>query len=593
MPTSISFIAPDSSTALDQAASTLGPGPWLVIAPHDDDAILGMGLAIRAATLAGMEVHIAVVTDGRMGWNDPAERDTLVAVRAAELQAACRVIGVPDERLHHLGFPDGSLHLHQGCRPDADGGGLGRALTRVFRTVRPGAIFCATAADLHPDHRYTASETAMAAAWASGPIWQELGKPITAPRMWHYAVYCEFPQAPDCQIVGAPAHLSAKLSALACFVSQPFIDAMVAAVRANGAVEYLREVTVLPYRPSAYAALFSPACNSPVGNSPVGNSPVGQSITGKDTILRDDADMVLAGLDAWQAWPALNAAIAHPLRLVGEGSSRLFVAGFARHLAHRFGVPLTLDAIGGRAADAARRNVAELIVSNSGATRELIEHVDAQSAPLRLALLGLGNGPLVQRIAERRVVLPHPERAVAATASVFLQAFTLGAAIAAQAGAPIPVAALHAAVAEILSADVPEVLTAALSSIRRIWWSDSESGVADELALKTAELCGLPGIAAPGTLALHGLEEIFSPGDCVIWLCPDQRDAPLRAKIAQSTATLHIDLTQAWPLPVDVGPWNELLLLVQGWRVLGDCAVRLGRDPAKPNRARKVGNPLP
>lgn len=549
----------------------LGPGPWLVIAPHDDDAQIGMGMTIHAAVAAGIEVHIAVVTDGRMGWDDPADREQLVKTRAEEMTRASATLGVPADHLHPLGFPDGSLHLHQGCRPDAEGGGLGRVLTRLFRTVRPGTVFCATEADLHPDHRYTASETAMALAWASGAIWRELGTPIDVPRLWHYAVYCDFPHAPQCRVTANAAAMQAKINSLACFASQPFIADMVARLRADGPVEFFGEMSLRPYRPEHYARLF------PVGST--------------DTVLRADAAMVIEGLDAWQPWPALEAALAHPLRLVGEGSSRLFVAGFARHLLRTMGVQIPFDSCGGRSADAGSPT-AELIVSNSGATRELVEHIDAYPALQRLALLGLGDGPIAQRIPERRVVLPRPETAVAATASVFLQAFTLGAAIATQAGIAVPMASLRQAVVDLLDVPIPEALQSALVGTRRIWWADAETGIADELALKTAELCGLLGIAAPGTMALHGLEEVFQDGDRVIWLHADARDAALREKVAATTGTPQIILPDLWPLP-DLGVWRELLLLVQGWRLLGHGAAALGRDPAKPTRARKVGNPLP
>lgn len=562
-----------ASTPSTDLTATLGAGPWLVIAPHDDDAQIGMGMTIHAAVQAGIEVHIAIVTDGRMGWDDPAGRDALIATRAAEMEQASLAVGVPRERLHCLGFADGSLHLHQGCRMEGAGesGGMGRVLTRVLREIRPGAVFCATEADLHPDHRYTATETAMALAWASGAIWRELGEPITSPRLWHYAVYCDFPTVPDVQVRGDMANHQAKLDAMAAFVSQPFINDLVERLRVDGPVEYLAEQTVTPYRPAHYASLF-PA-------------------TTDDAVLRADARMVLEGLQQHQPWPALEAALAAPLRLVGEGSSRLFVAGFARQLLRLGGMPIAFDACGGRAAEACPGGT-ELIVSNSGATRELVEHIDAHPKVSRLALLGLDHGPIAQRITERRIVLPRPERAVAATASVFLQAYTLGAAIAARQKLAVPVAELRAAVATLLGMSLPTAVSAALVGARRIWWADAETGVADELALKTAELCGLPGIAAPGTMALHGLEEIFQPGDCVLWLHADPRDDALRQQVATTTNTPQVILPTLWPLP-DLGVWRELLLLVQGWRILGELATTLGRDPAKPNRARKVGNPLP
>ena len=238
-------------------AAAIGPGPWLVVAPHDDDAVLGLGATIAAASAAGIAVHVAVLTDGAMGYDRPEDAPALVATRAGELRAALRELGVGPEAVHELGFPDGQLQRERGCRPDAQGGGIGRRLVRVMRQVKPGAVFVCTAADLHPDHQAAAPETAIASCWASSPIWRELGAPIAAPREWHYAVYCAFPRPPELQIAAAPADFAAKLRALRRFVSQPFIDAMVARLEADGPVEHLAAATWSPYRPALSRSLFS------------------------------------------------------------------------------------------------------------------------------------------------------------------------------------------------------------------------------------------------------------------------------------------------------------------------------------------------
>ena len=46
-----------------QLASAFGAGPWLLIAPHDDDFILGAGLLVLAAQAQGLPLHVAVATD--------------------------------------------------------------------------------------------------------------------------------------------------------------------------------------------------------------------------------------------------------------------------------------------------------------------------------------------------------------------------------------------------------------------------------------------------------------------------------------------------------------------------------------------------
>jgi len=235
----------------------LGPGPWVIVSPHDDDAILGAGATLAAARAEGIDVHVVVVTDGRMGWNDPREKEHLVSVREGELRRAFGMLGIRDSALHLLNFADGSLHLERGCRPDERGAGVGRALTRVFRATLARAVFCCTHADIHPDHRVTAEETEIAATWASGAIWQELGAPLGDVKQWAYAVYCEFPQAPEVQVITDPVHHRAKINALRCFESQPFINSMTARLEEDGPVEYFANVGLPPYRPKRYATLFT------------------------------------------------------------------------------------------------------------------------------------------------------------------------------------------------------------------------------------------------------------------------------------------------------------------------------------------------
>ncbi|MFW5828891.1 MAG: PIG-L deacetylase family protein, partial [Planctomycetota bacterium] len=368
-------------------AQAFGPGPWLVLAPHDDDAPLGCGLLIAAARADGIRVHVAVVSDGRMGWNRPEERPGLVQRRRQELHAALADLGLAPDAIHELGFSDGDLLRARGCRgDDSDRGGragLGRALTGILRTVAPGAVFTCTPADLHPDHQAVGAETDIACCWAASPIWQELGPPISAPRCWHYAVYCAFPTPPDRQLCTSAALLEQKLRALARFDSQPFIDDMVARLRSDGPVEYFSEATWQPYRPADHGGDFSASTGTGADDASVGAA-----------VFTADCRMVAEVLGDWTSDPGLAAVLARPLRLVGEGSSRLFPAGFARHLARRSGLPLDLDACGGRAAEACADARPVLWCSNSGATREVVEAARRLAHPGDRHLLGIGGGPL-------------------------------------------------------------------------------------------------------------------------------------------------------------------------------------------------------
>ena len=62
-------LLPDGALRKHAALDTaFGKGPWLVVSPHDDDLVLGMGLTLLAAHAQKIEVHAVVVSDGRMGY---------------------------------------------------------------------------------------------------------------------------------------------------------------------------------------------------------------------------------------------------------------------------------------------------------------------------------------------------------------------------------------------------------------------------------------------------------------------------------------------------------------------------------------------
>ena len=309
-----------------------------------------------------------------------------------------------------------------------------------------------------------------------------------------------------------------------------------------------------------------------------------------------DADCALAVelLAAWPAapWAELVALLtdARPLLVIGEGSSALVPGAFASSLARSLGLPGKVEWCGGRAAagfDLTRWNL--VLSSNSGRTREVVELLPKLQAHERhVALLGTAGGTL-ERVRHHRVLLPRPEGAVAATASVVAQALTIGQAIAHVAGVPVPLAQIASAAAAVQVLPLPVLADAA--GYRRVWWCGGEAGASAELALKTMEIAGIAGIDARGSLVLHGIEEVFDAHDLVIALHPPASDiAAIRQRVGATPATLLVFGDGGWPVP-EVGPWTPLIELVAGWRLLAVLAAARGRDPAKPLRARKVGNP--
>lgn len=146
----------------------------VIVAPHPDDEILGLGGLAAVAARRGIDVQIVSVTDGGASHPDsptvtPPE---LERIRRTESERACRVMGVPTPT--RLSLADGQLSAHV------------EELTERLRTLLHDAdagTWCASTwrGDGHPDHEATGRAAAAAAASAGArlieyPIWT-----------WHWA----------------------------------------------------------------------------------------------------------------------------------------------------------------------------------------------------------------------------------------------------------------------------------------------------------------------------------------------------------------------------------------------------------------------
>ncbi|MFC9359637.1 PIG-L deacetylase family protein [Rhodococcus sp. NPDC057014] len=149
----------------------------VVVAPHPDDEVLGVGALMATAATAGVPVHVVAVTDG--GASHPGSPtltpDTLAAARIAESTRATALLGV-DEPLR-LGLPDGDVSGHEQDLAAR----LVDVLTATCQPFERVWVLATWRADGHPDHEAT-GRAAAAACSVTGhrvmeyPVW-----------MWHWA----------------------------------------------------------------------------------------------------------------------------------------------------------------------------------------------------------------------------------------------------------------------------------------------------------------------------------------------------------------------------------------------------------------------
>jgi LmbE family N-acetylglucosaminyl deacetylase len=116
----------------------------MVFAPHPDDETLGCGGAILQKRRVGAAVRIVFLTDGSGSHANLVPRDELKATRAGEALGAAKALGVAEEDVFLLGFPDAALASHH----EAAVAGV----VELLRRHRPAQLFVPYARGEHPDH---------------------------------------------------------------------------------------------------------------------------------------------------------------------------------------------------------------------------------------------------------------------------------------------------------------------------------------------------------------------------------------------------------------------------------------------------------
>ncbi len=175
----------------------------LIVAPHPDDAELGMGGAIVRMMAQGWTVGILDLTSG-----EPTPLGS-VAVRHDETAAANAVLGDPWRE--NLGLANRSLE------PTLDNR---RALAAVFRRVRPRVIFAPYWEDAHPDHTAATKLVEDARFWAKLSKSDIPGEPFHPSRvLYYFSVHLRIVERPSF-VLDVSEQADQKVAALRCYKSQ-------------------------------------------------------------------------------------------------------------------------------------------------------------------------------------------------------------------------------------------------------------------------------------------------------------------------------------------------------------------------------------
>ena len=178
----------------------------LVIAPHPDDAELGMGGAILKWIAEGKKVGVLDLTSG-----EPTPHGSLEK-RAAETAAATKILGLPWRE--NLGLPNRSLEATLEAREQLAG---------IIRQTRPRWLFAPFWEDAHPDHVAATQLVEAARFWAKLSNTHMPGTPFHPDRIFNY--YCvHLKMAPQpAFVLDISEEWERKLASIACYRSQ-FIE---------------------------------------------------------------------------------------------------------------------------------------------------------------------------------------------------------------------------------------------------------------------------------------------------------------------------------------------------------------------------------
>jgi LmbE family N-acetylglucosaminyl deacetylase len=91
------------------------PGTVVVVAPHPDDEVLGVGGTLRLLHDRGWDVRIVAVTDGEASHpgSDVYAATELARIRARESSVAHHALGLGRCTVEQLGVPDGCVAEHE------------------------------------------------------------------------------------------------------------------------------------------------------------------------------------------------------------------------------------------------------------------------------------------------------------------------------------------------------------------------------------------------------------------------------------------------------------------------------------------------
>jgi bacillithiol biosynthesis deacetylase BshB1 len=175
----------------------------LVVAPHQDDAEIGMGGTIAVLREKGVRVVVVDLSDGEPTPYGSEE------IRAKETKAASAILGIQERIL--LGLKNREIFDNIENR---------KKLAEVIRSIKPSILFAPYWQDAHPDH-VQSSALVDAARFYSKFVKTDLAGQPWYPRreLYYFSTHLRVKIAPSF-VFDISDHLDKKIEAIRAYESQ-------------------------------------------------------------------------------------------------------------------------------------------------------------------------------------------------------------------------------------------------------------------------------------------------------------------------------------------------------------------------------------
>ncbi len=181
----------------------------VVMSPHDDDAVIGAGYAMLAAQKAGADVYVMIFCRGDAGYSTVEEKDTIEEVRYRETVNCYARLGIPEDHILRLGFPDFSAIGHCGWEKADGKPGEMPVILKFLREKKVTRVMIPNHYHEHIDHLAAHIMASYDSPQAGDAALVDYGTPSTVKSTLEYSVWADL-DPEDALVFGRSTNLRAN-----------------------------------------------------------------------------------------------------------------------------------------------------------------------------------------------------------------------------------------------------------------------------------------------------------------------------------------------------------------------------------------------